>query len=312
MNKRIVVALGGNAILQPKQSPTYLSQLENVKSSCKTLVKVIESGYDLVVSHGNGPQVGNLLVQNEEAGKVIPPMPLDVLTAQTQGFIGYMLQESLANEFKDLNIKKEVATILTRVEVDENDPLFQNPTKPIGVFYSKQEAEKLKKEKGFILKEDAGRGFRRVVPSPIPKSIVEIDTIKSLVDSGAVIIAGGGGGIPVVYKDGKYSGVEAVIDKDLSTAKLAEELEADIFVILTDVENVYVNYNKEDQKALSKVSIKEMQDYLEEGQFAGGSMKPKVEAAVKFVKHTGKKAYICSLDKISEVLAGNGGTEITE
>jgi len=310
MGKKIVVALGGNAILQPKQEPNYMTQLENVKKSCKVLAKLVEEGYELVISHGNGPQVGNLLRQNEEAKEVVPQMPLDVLTAETQGFIGYMIEQSLLNELRKLNIHRPVVTLLTKVEVSKEDERFKDPSKPIGAFYTEEEAKDLTKEKGWLLKEDSNRGWRRVVPSPKPIRVLEADTIKRLVGDGVIVIAGGGGGIPVALEeDGSYSGVEAVIDKDLSSCKIAQEIGADIFMILTDVDNAYINYGKENERALGKITIGELERYVEEGQFAKGSMGPKIEAALEFAK-TGGKSHICSLLQADKSLKELSGTII--
>jgi carbamate kinase len=310
VGKKVVIALGGNAILQPKQSPDYGTQLENVKKSCKIIAKLVQEGYQLVISHGNGPQVGNLLRQNEEAKNVVPQMPLDILSAETQGFMGYMIEQEILNELNKLGIDKKVVTIVTRVEVSREDERFKDPSKPVGAFYTAEEAEKLAEEKGWLLKEDANRGWRRVVPSPKPIRILEAETIKELVSKDIIVIAGGGGGIPVAReKDGSYTGVEAVIDKDLSSCKLAEETQADIFMILTDVEHAYINYGKPEQMALKEITVQEAEKYIKEGQFAKGSMGPKVEAAMEFAK-TGGKSYICSLDKADKSLKGESGTII--
>lgn len=311
MNKKIVVALGGNAILQSKQKPDYETQLGNVKKSCVVLAKLIEEGYQLVISHGNGPQVGNLLRQNEESKDIVPQMPLDVLNAETQGFIGYMIQQSLLNELNKLGINRSVVNLLTRVEVDRDDERFQDPSKPIGAFYTEEEAIKLSKEKGWLLKEDSNRGYRRVVASPKPIKILESDTIKRLIADDIIVIAGGGGGIPVTLEnDGSYSGIEAVIDKDLSSCKIAEEIKADILMILTDVDHAFINYGKSDQRELGEITISEIEKYVKEGQFAKGSMGPKVEAAIEFAR-TGGQSYICSLDQADNSLKGKSGTRIS-
>lgn len=310
MGKKVVIALGGNAILQPKQSPDYGTQLDNVKKSCKIIAKLVEKGYQLIISHGNGPQVGNLLRQNEEAKDVVPQMPLDILSAETQGFMGYMIEQELLNELNKLGIDKKVVTMVTRVEVSREDERFKDPSKPVGAFYTAEEAKKLAEEKGWLLKEDANRGWRRVVPSPKPIRILEAETINELVSKDIIVIAGGGGGIPVAREeDGSYTGVEAVIDKDLSSCKLAEETQADIFMILTDVEHAYINYGKPEQMVLKEITVLEAEKYIKEGQFAKGSMGPKVEAAMEFAK-TGGKSYICSLDKADKSLKGESGTII--
>lgn len=312
MNKTIVVALGGNAILQPGQEGTYENQYNNVRTSTKFLAKLVKDGYKLVITHGNGPQVGNILLQNEVAADVVPPLPLDALSGQSQGFIGYMMVQCLVNELNALDINAPVVNLLTRVEVSRDDADFNDPSKPIGPFYTLEETEAMRAEKGWNMKEDSNRGYRRVVPSPEPLKIHEAAAIKSLTEQGNIVVACGGGGIPVVTnEDGTVEGVEAVIDKDRSSFKLAEEMEADVFMILTDVENVYVNYGTPDQKALGKVSVEEMQGYVAEGQFSAGSMGPKVEATLEFAKGTGT-AIICSLEQVDKALRGESGTIISK
>ncbi|MEJ8547562.1 carbamate kinase [Brevibacillus borstelensis] len=309
--KTILVALGGNAILQPKQEATFQNQYENVKTSCEFLAKLVQNGYNLVVTHGNGPQVGTILRQNEEASHVVPSMPLDVCSAESQGFIAYMMQQALFNELKRLGIRKNVVSVVTRTEVALDDPAFQDPDKPIGVFYTEEEAKKLSEEKNWVVKEDAGRGWRRVVPSPAPLNIVESESIVDLIKAGHIVISCGGGGIPVVRKeDGTYEGVEAVIDKDRSGCKLAEQIQADIFVILTDVEHVYINYGKENQQALTDLTVDELEAYIAEGQFSAGSMGPKIEAARNFAKQGGT-SIICALDKADLALEGKSGTRVS-
>lgn len=311
MGKKIVVALGGNAILQPGQEGTFENQLENVRTTAKILAKLIQEGHQLVITHGNGPQVGNILRQNEEAANVIPQQPLDALSGQSQGFIGYMMVQSIVSELNLLQLDIPVVNILTRTEVSKEDPDFKDPSKPIGGFFTKEEAEKLISEKGWNMKEDANRGYRRVVPSPKPIKIHEAQTIKKLVDQGTIVVASGGGGIPVVTnEDGTVKGIEAVIDKDRSGVRLAKEVEADLFMILTDVENVYVNYGKPDQKALRQISLEEIEKYAEEGHFSKGSMAPKVESAIEFAQD-GKTAIICSLVKVEGALQGESGTIIS-
>lgn len=310
MGEKVVIALGGNAILQPKQAATYENQLENVRKSTEIITKIIKNGHTVIVTHGNGPQVGNILRQNEEAKHVVPPFPLDVCSAESQGFIGYMMDQSLKNELQKAGQKSEVVSILTQTEVDKNDPAFENPTKPIGVFYSEEEANRLAEEKGWVVKEDAGRGYRRVVASPYPKTILGSETIKRLTDNGTIVIASGGGGVPVIQKeDGTYQGIEAVIDKDRSGFKLAQEAKADTLMILTDVPNVFVNYGKPDQKALGSISLAEAKQYEQEGQFSAGSMGPKMEAAIKFAA-LGGRAIICSLDQADLAMEGKAGTQI--
>lgn len=312
MSKKIVVALGGNAILQAGQKGTFENQYENVKTSAKFLAKLIKDGHELVITHGNGPQVGNILLQNEEAKDVVPALPLDVLNGQSQGFIGYMMVQALETELKSLRIDKPVVNLLTRVEVSKDDPDFKEPSKPIGPFYSKEESDKLAAEKGWKIVEDSNRGYRRVVPSPEPLQIHEAQTIKDLVEAGNVVIACGGGGIPVTTSaNGNIEGIEAVIDKDRSGYKLAEEVDADVFMILTDVDNVYVNFGTPDQKALEEISVEEMQAYVDEGQFSKGSMGPKVEAAMNFASKTGT-SIICSLEQVDKAINGESGTIISK
>ncbi len=307
--KRIVVALGGNAILSGNEEGNFLNQYRNVEKTSKFLVDLVKEGYELVIGHGNGPQVGNLVLQNEIASGEVPALPLHVLTAQTQGFIGYMLEETLMNQLLAEGMEEEVATVLTRVEVSKDDEAFKDPTKPIGRFYTFEEYEDLKDRQDWIIKKDANRGYRRVVYSPRPKKVLGVETIKKLLEEGRIVIASGGGGIPVVLEDGSYKGVEAVIDKDFTSYKMAEGIGADVFMILTDVENVCINYAREDEKKLTRVKVSEMEEYIEKGYFAKGSMLPKVEAAIEFAK-LGKEAYICSLEMAKEALEGRSGTKI--
>lgn len=310
MGERIVIALGGNAILQPGQEATFETQFENVRKSAEVIARIINKGHTVVVTHGNGPQVGNILRQNEEAKHVVPSMPLVICSAESQGFIGYMLEQALRNELLKLNNETPVTVMLTQTEVSIDDPDFDDPSKPIGVFYSEEEAKQLGTEKGWTVKEDAGRGWRRVVASPEPKSIIGSNTIQQLSEMGTIVVASGGGGVPVVKKDdGTYEGIDAVIDKDRSAFKLAEEINADLFMILTDVENVYINYGKPDQEILTEVTLEEANKYVSEGHFSAGSMGPKMEAAIKFAQ-TGKRAIICSLDQADQAMQGKIGTHI--
>ncbi|MGX4685817.1 carbamate kinase [Vagococcus sp. JNUCC 83] len=306
MGKKVVLALGGNAILQPGQVGEYSVQKENVETSAKSIAKVVNEGHNVVVVHGNGPQVGQILRQNELSKEEVPEQPLPVCSAESQGFIGYMMQESLKNMLPS----KQVATILTMTEVDATDEAFNHPTKPIGSFYSEDESAELEKTKGWSMGEDAGRGYRRLVPSPKPKSIVEVDTIKTLMDSGVLVVSTGGGGIPVVKNEqNQLTGIAAVIDKDLSALKLSEELDADVLMILTDVPNVYINYGKLNQEKLTTLSIDKAKQYYDEGHFSDGSMGPKMEACIEFAK-LGKTAIICSLEDAADALDGNAGTQV--
>lgn len=309
MSKRVVLALGGNAILQPKQEASYENQYNNVYSATRKMAELKAQGHNIVVTHGNGPQVGNIIAQNEAAKDIVDPLPINACNAESQGFIGYMMEESLKNHLKSLNIDSNVVTLLTMVEVDKDDSAFNNPTKPIGVFFDEIEAQRLEETHGFVMVEDAGRGYRRVVPSPEPLVIHGVDQIKSLIDQ-AVVISSGGGGIPV-YKDdnGNIQGVEAVIDKDRSGLKLAEQVDADTFVMLTDVSNVCVNFGKPNEEKLKTISVEQAKQYVAEGQFPAGSMLPKIEAAIQFAE-MGKEAIICSLDDAIDALAGKAGTRI--
>ena len=310
MGKTIVIALGGNAIKRAEEEGTAEQQLRNVKITCKHILEIIKRGYRVVITHGNGPQVGNLLIQQEEASKLVPPQPLDILGAMTQGQIGYMLQQTLINYLREEKLNIPVATIVTQVLVDKDDPDFNNPSKPVGPFYTRKEAEKLIEEKGYIIKKvkPGRKAYRRVVPSPDPIGIIEKDVIKMLVDAGFIVIASGGGGIPVIDQNGQLRGVEAVIDKDLAGERLAEIVDADIFLILTDVEKVKLNFRKPNEKDLDKLTIAEAEKYLEEGHFLPGSMEPKVKACIRFLKAGGEKAIITSLDKAVEALEGKTGT----
>ena len=311
MTKRIAVALGGNAILQAGQEGTAQEQLTNVRNACEQIANLIENGYEVVVSHGNGPQVGSLLIQNEAASDEVPPMPLEICGAQTQGQIGYMMQQSLGNVFRKLGINKNVLTTVTQVVVEKDDEAFDNPTKPVGPFYSEAEAKRAMDEKDEVWIEDSGRGWRKVVPSPVPQKIVETEAIKELIANDNVVIASGGGGIPVTEdKDGQLTGVEAVIDKDLATRKLAEEVDADILMILTDVPNVAINFGTPDQKNLGTLTVEEMEEYKAEGHFGTGSMGPKVQAALDFVNNGGERAIITSLDQALEAIENGLGTQV--
>ena len=297
---KIVIALGGNAL-----GKTPSEQLSLVRETSKNIVDLVEMGNQVIVSHGNGPQVG--MIYNN---MVSSDMPFAECGAMSQGYIGYHLQQAIQRELATRGIKKDVATIITQVEVDKNDPGFNDPTKPIGVFYTEEEAKKLEKETGATFKEDAGRGWRRVIASPIPKKIVEIETIEKLIKSDTIVIACGGGGIPVIKEDNQYTGVAAVIDKDRTSALLALNTEADLLVILTAVPQVAINFNKPDQKNLSKLTLEEANTFIEKGEFAKGSMLPKVEACMYFVKESGNKAIITSLDAARDALNGTTGTTI--
>ncbi|WP_243342528.1 carbamate kinase [Anaerococcus sp. AGMB09787] len=309
MGNKIVIALGGNAL-----GNTPEEQKEAVKTTAKSLVKLVQDGNKIIVGHGNGPQVGmiNLAMEKgHQADPSIPLMPFPECGAMSQGYIGYHLQNAIRHEFKLVGRQVPVVTVITQVLVDKNDEAFSNPTKPIGSFYTKEQAEAIALQTGYEFKEDAGRGYRRVVASPKPLDIIEKESLNNLYDAKNVIIACGGGGIPVIEEDGQYIGVPAVIDKDFSCAKMAELMDADILVILTAVEKVAINFGKENEEWLSKMTIDDCERYIEEGHFAKGSMLPKVEAAMKFVKSkAGRKALITSLEKADDALAGETGTWI--
>lgn len=312
--EKIVIALGGNALEKEGIPATAESQLETIKETVRYIVDIIEDGYQVIVAHGNGPQVGRIVLQNEGAAHLTPSLPFDVCGSMSQGYIGYHIQQGIKNEFKIRGKDSGVISVVTQVVVDKNDPGFKNPTKPIGPFYSEEEANKLVIEKGYSMVEDAGRGYRRVVASPKPLQIVELDGIKTLIDTGFTVITVGGGGIPVIQReDGTLEGIAAVIDKDLASEKLAKDLDADILFILTAVEQVAINFNKPNEKWLSELTIAEAEKYITEGHFAPGSMLPKVMAAVDFVKaRPGKKAIITSLEGALRALQGKTGTVIID
>ncbi len=310
-NRKVVVALGGNAILSTDASAK--AQQEALMETAKYLVKFIEQGDELIISHGNGPQVGNLLIQQQAAdSEKTPAMPLDTCVAMTEGSIGYWLQNAMGEVLKEKGIDKDVVSLVTQVIVDENDPSFKNPSKPVGPFYTEEEAnEQMKADSTVTFKEDAGRGWRKVVASPKPISIKEARVIETLVEQGVITVSVGGGGIPVVETATGLEGREAVIDKDFASEKLAEIIDADLLIVLTGVDNVYVNYQKPDQKKLETVSVSEMKQYIDENQFVPGSMLPKVEAAIAFVEAKPKaKAIITSLENIENLLASEEGTII--
>lgn len=309
MAKRVVIALGGNAILKPNQPATVETQLANIQLSAEQIAKIEKLDHQIVVTHGNGPQVGNILRQNEEAKEVVPPFPLDVCNAESQGFIGYLMEQSIKNKIEQEELTSNVVTLLTQVEVAADDPAFEKPTKPIGLFYSEEEAKKMAEEKHWVMEEDAGRGYRRVVPSPQPVTIHGVESMVHLLNQNTIVIAGGGGGIPVVKQAEGLKGIEAVIDKDRTGKKLAEQVDADVFMMLTDVNNVYINYGTSEQEKLTGLSVSEAQAYFDAGHFAEGSMGPKMEAAIAFAKQ-GKTAIICSLEEADLALLGEAGTRI--
>ncbi len=303
---RIVIAIGGNAILNPARG-NPIEQQELIDETCREIAEIIRRGYGVALTHGNGPQIGNILAMQEECG-IVHPQPLDVCGAQTQGMLGYSLQQSLDNRLKEIGIKKQVAAIVTQVMVDETCSSFENPTKPIGIYYPEFKAKKMM-EQGIKMIHDK-KGYRRVVPSPMPLKIVEEETIRKLVQDGIIVIAAGGGGIPVIQKSGLLMGVEAVIDKDLTGSLLASAIGAETFLILTDVEKAALNFGKDNQLDLDEITISEAKRYIKEGHFGKGSMEPKVLAAIKFLKSGGKVAIISSLEKALPALEGKAGTRV--
>ncbi len=312
---KIVIALGGNALQANPKDTSANSQLNTAKDTAKYLVDLVEEGHSIIVAHGNGPQVGQIVSTYEVSNSVDKAntiMPFPECGAMSQGYIGYHLQQAIKTELIKRNINKDVVTLITEVVVDENDENFNNPSKPIGSFFTKEEAKRISDEKGYVFKEDSNRGWRRVVASPLPVRIVEENSIKALVNAGHIVITVGGGGIPVVEKDGYLKGVDAVIDKDFASEKLAEILDADKLLILTAVEKVYINYGKPEEKSLDKVTVNLMDKYIEEGHFAPGSMLPKVRAAIKFAaSKDDRETVITSLDKVKEGLKGITGTSIS-
>ena len=310
--KKVLIALGGNALLRADERGSDKEQLKHVKETCLHFLKIIESGYNIAITHGNGPQVGAILLKNELCSEKLPSMPLDICGAESQGLIGYMIQRELYNILERNKKDIQVISILTQVLVDKKDEAFENPTKPIGPFYKETEKNKIEKERGWKMVYQEGKGFRRVVPSPFPLSIIEGDIIKKLFDEEYVVIACGGGGIPVIREDeDTLIGVEAVIDKDRTAAVLAKKIGAETLLILTDVERVAIDFGKPSQKNLSKLNALEAEKYIKEGQFGKGSMEPKIEAAINFLRHGGKKAIITSLEKSKAALDGKTGTIIT-
>ena len=312
MNKLVVVALGGNALLRSNQKGTYKEQIENVTDTCEALMSFIKNGDNLIIGHGNGPQVGNVMLQHEAGAKMfeVQPMPMDFCVSETQGSIGYMIETGFRKVLSQHGYKHNIVTLVTRVLVDGNDPMFKNPTKPVGPYYEKEEAEDYAAATGAIFKEDPkGRGWRKVVASPKPLEINNIELVEQLARGGNIVVTVGGGGIPVVEKDGYYVGVEAVIDKDLASSLAAVQVKADEFYILTDVPQAYINFRKENEKALGRITVAEAKKYLEEGQFTEGSMAPKMRAAIKFVEETGHEAVITDATSLGNP---NAGTRIVK
>jgi carbamate kinase len=309
--KLAVVAFGGNALLRPEDRGTQEEQIARAKQAARWLAEIVRQDYRMLVVHGNGPQVGNILIQNEEASTKIPPQSLDVCVAQTEGSMGFMLQQAIRNRLESIGIGGEVATVLTEVEVDPADPGFKRPSKPIGPFFTRYRAEALERDLGWTMQEDAGRGWRHVVASPRPQRILNILTITRMLESAAVVIAAGGGGIPVVRgRDGQWRGVEAVIDKDFASALLAAELKADLYIVLTGVAKVALDFGKPTQRFVDKLTVAEAQKHQADGQFPPGSMGPKIEASLQFVRASGKEVLITDVEHLRDALEGREGTVI--
>jgi len=315
-SKIIIVSLGGNVIIGREESGTIDEQFKNTELACRYIASLVDQGHRIVITHGNGPVVGNILIRNEAAGGEIPPMPLYICDADSEGGLGFMIQQALHNEFVKGHAIKDVVTIVTQVVVSAKDPAFKDPTKPIGPFYTKEQSERLTLEKDWVMLEDSGRGWRRNVASPRPVKIIEADVIKTLTEAGVIVIAAGGGGVPVTEDpDGTLAGIDAVIDKDFSTATLAIQLDAELFINLTQIECAYLDFGKGRQKAIDKMTIKEARDYLTEDHFKAGSMRPKIEAAVEFVeasKYKNAKVIISTPELIEEAMAGKAGTRVVK
>ena len=312
MKRKIaLIAFGGNAILPNKQRGLQSEQMNNAQKAARLMIYIVKKGYDLIIVHGNGPQVGNLLIQMEESVTKIPPFSLEVCDAMTEGSMGFMLERALTNELRKNSIDKEVATLITQVVVDREDPAFDNPSKPIGPFYSKYRASMLKRQKNWNMIEDAGRGYRKVVPSPKPIDIVPNRIIRDLVHAGKIVIAAGGGGIPVIIDgNGLFRGVEAVIDKDYAASLIAREAKAELFIILTNVSRVSLNFGKPDEKPISVMTVDEANRHLAQGQFPPGSMGPKIEAAIEYIQNGGERVIITSANHLKASLINRSGTQI--
>ena len=307
-----IVSIGGNTLIRKGEKGTIEEQFEHTEKCMAYIAKMASQGKRIVITHGNGPIVGNIVIRNEAAKDIIPPMPLYICNADSEGGIGFMLQQALYNQLEKLNAHRDVATIVTQVVVDKNDPAFSKPTKPIGPFYTKEEAERIKQQKGWTIHEDSNRGYRRVVPSPKPLKVIEADIIKRLAMDGVIVIAAGGGGVPVVeVNEGKLQGIDAVIDKDLTTAVLANAIGAETFIDLTQTDSVYINYGKQNQKPLNRPALSEVKKYLTRGEFPPGSMGPKIEAAIEFLETGGKEVIITTPELVEAAMKGKAGTRIT-
>jgi len=306
-----LVAFGGNALIRRGEEGTQTEQIENSDRLARQLVMLVQKGFDLLLVHGNGPQVGNILIQVEEAVTKVPPVSLDVCVAESEGSIGYLLERSLINRLRSAGIRKDVVTLVSQVVVDRSDPAFRKPSKPIGPFYTRYRAEYLMKKNGWLMVEDSGRGYRKVVPSPRPREVLSLQAVRDALERGSVVIACGGGGIPVFRnEEGSLKGIEAVIDKDRTAGLLAESLPADLFVILTSVDRAYLNFGRPDQVPADRLGLSEARRHLRDGQFPAGSMGPKMETAIQFVEKTGKEVLITSVEKLKDALSGKAGTRV--
>jgi carbamate kinase len=314
MKRKIaLIAFGGNAILPKTQRGLQSEQIQNAQKAAQLMVYVVKKGYDLIVVHGNGPQVGNLLIQMEESITKVPPFSLEVCDAMTEGSMGFMLEKAIVNELRKNSVDKDVATLITQVVVDREDPAFENPTKPVGPFYTKYRAQMLRREKKWAMIEDSGRGYRKVVPSPKPIDVIPKRIIRDLVHSGKIVIALGGGGIPVIINGrGLFEGVEAVIDKDYAASLVAREVKADLFIILTNVDRVCLNYGTPDEEPIDVMTVKQAEEHISQGQFPPGSMGPKIKAAIEYIQGGGKEVLITSANRLRASLINRSGTKIKD
>jgi carbamate kinase len=314
MKRKIaLIAFGGNAILPKTQRGLQSEQIKNAQKAAQLMVHVVKKGYDLIVVHGNGPQVGNLLIQMEESITKVPPFSLEVCDAMTEGSMGFMLEKAIVNELRKNSVDKDVATLITQVVVDREDPAFENPIKPVGPFYTKYRAQMLRREKKWAMIEDSGRGYRKVVPSPAPIDVIPKRIIRELVHSGKIVIALGGGGVPVIINGrGLFEGVEAVIDKDYAASLVAREVKADLFIILTNVDRVYLNYATPDEEPIGVMTVKQAVEHLSQGQFPPGSMGPKIKAAIEYIQGGGKEVLITSANHLKASLINRSGTKIKD
>jgi len=312
MKRKIaLIAFGGNAILPETQRGLQSEQINNAQKAARLMIHVVKKGYDLILVHGNGPQVGNLLIQMEESITKVPPFSLEVCDAMTEGSMGFMLEKAIVNELRKNSVDKEVATLITQVVVDREDQAFENPTKPVGPFYTKYRAQMLRRQKKWKMIEDSGRGYRKVVPSPRPIDVIPKRIIRDLVNSGKIVIAVGGGGVPVIINGrGLFQGVEAVIDKDYAASLVAQEVKADLFIILTNVDRVYLNYGAPDEEPIAVMTVKQAEEYLSQGEFPPGSMGPKIKAAIEYIKGGGKEVLITSANYLKASLINRSGTKI--